>query len=650
MIDQETIDKIFDAIDIVEVIGEFVNLKRAGTNFKGLSPFHDEKTPSFVVSPSKGIYKDFSSGKGGNAVGFLMEHEKFSYPEALKYLASKYSIEIKEDKEVSAEEIQKRNTRESLLIVSEFAGKYFNNNLFHHAEGKSVGYSYFKERGFNDDTINKFQLGYCPDGRDVFTSYALDNGYKLEYLVSTGLTIDKESYRFDRFSGRVMFPIHGLSGKVLGFGGRTLKADKKVAKYLNSPESEIYHKSNILYGLYFAKNSIIKHERCFLVEGYTDVLSMFQRGIENVVASSGTALTKEQIKLIKRFTKNVTVIYDGDAAGIKASLRGIDLILEEGLNVKVVLLPDGEDPDSFAKSHTADELIDYVDNNQSDFIQFKTKLLLKDSEGDPVKRAQMINDILKSVSYIPDAIVRSVYIKECSSMLDIGEQSLYTQLNKLLVSKSGEQQRQNRYQKYEQQRQQPKIERTSSVETKQDRLEKEIISLLFKFGHIVFEEYKDEDDNSVAISVADFIISELEEDDIDFGNEAYRYILNEYKTNMASGREEIEKLFVNHNIKAVQSIAADLYTAKYELSNIWTKKDSFIETEEDKLKDIVPQTVLAYKTYIVMEAIKDTRTGIIEAQKEDNYERIKELSEQIIVLNNIKQRLTEGRGKIAILR
>lgn len=646
MIKQETINKIFEQADIVEVVGDFVNLKRAGQNYKGLSPFIDEKTPSFVVSPAKGIYKDFSSGKGGNAVSFVMEHEKFSYPEALRYLAKKYNIDIEEQEEASAEEVQKQNIRESLLIVNEFAGKYFSNNLFHHSEGKNIGLSYFKERGFTDDTINKFSLGYSLEERSGFSNTAVEKGYKLEYLVQTGLSIAKDDYRFDRFAGRVMFPIHGLSGKIVGFGGRTLKADKKIAKYLNSPESEIYHKSNVLYGLFQAKASIIKHNRCILVEGYTDVLSMHQSGIENVVASSGTALTVEQIKLIKRFTKDITVIYDGDAAGIKASLRGIDLILEEGLNVKVLLLPDGEDPDSFAKTRSSKDFTDYIKDNQTDFIQFKTKILLDDAKNDPVKKAQMITDIIRSISNIPDSITRSVYIKECSTMMDIGEQSLYTELNKFIIAKQGKPDNYNNYRSETPVIQQSQIKVTNS---KHEVLEKEIVRLLFKYGKEIIEEFTDESNNVLQTTVSDFIISEIESDELEFESELFSFILKEYKSVAHKDENEIQRHFTQHKIEAVQNMAADLYTSKYEMSKIWTKHYAFVETEIDKLKEIIPQTVIAYKTYKILEALKSISHKIVAAQQDNNTIEIDNLAQQIIILNTIKQQLTLTRGNITIL-
>ena len=431
MISRSTIDRVFESARVEEVIGEFVQLKKAGSNFKGLSPFTDEKSPSFMVSPVKQIWKDFSTGKGGNSVSFLMEHEHYTYPEALKWLAKKYNIEIEETEQTS-EQKEQMNERESMFMVSNFAKDYFHDLMLNSNKGKAIGLSYFKERGFSDATIKKFDLGYCIDEWDNFTKAALAKGYDLKYLASTGLTIVKENKQFDRFKGRVMFPIHSMSGRILGFGGRILTADKKAAKYLNSPESDIYHKSKILYGLYQAKKEIAKQDNCFLVEGYTDVISFNQSGVENVVASSGTALTSDQIRLVNRLTKNITVLFDGDAAGIRASIRGIDLILEQGMNVKVVQFPDGEDPDSFAKSHSDAELKEYLENAAQDFINFKVSLLLKDSNNDPIKKAGVIRDIVSSISKIPDGIQREVYVQECARVMDISERVLFSELAQLL--------------------------------------------------------------------------------------------------------------------------------------------------------------------------------------------------------------------------
>jgi DNA primase len=450
MISRSTIDRVFESARVEEVIGEFVQLKKAGSNFKGLSPFVDEKSPSFMVSPVKQIWKDFSTGKGGNAISFLMEHEHYTYPEAIKWLAKKYNIEIEETAQ-STEEKAQMNERESMFLVSTFAKDYFHDVLLNSNKGKAIGLSYFKERGFRDDIIKTFELGYCLDEWDAFTKAALAKGYDLKYLAATGLTILKENRQFDRFKGRVLFPIHSMSGRILGFGGRILTADKKAAKYLNSPESDIYHKSKILYGLFQAKKEIAKQDNCYLVEGYTDVISFHQSGIENVVASSGTALTADQIRLVNRLTKNITVLFDGDAAGIRASIRGIDLILEQGMNVKVVQFPDGEDPDSFAKSHSNEELKSYLEDAAQDFINFKVSLLLKDSNSDPIKKAGVIRDIVTSISKIPDGIQREVYVQECARIMDISERVLFSELAQIIAKEVQEKNKVSRQQNNAQQ-------------------------------------------------------------------------------------------------------------------------------------------------------------------------------------------------------
>jgi len=515
MIDQQTINQIFETADIVEVISDFVTLKKSGANYKGLSPFSNEKTPSFMVSPAKGIFKDFSSGKGGNVVGFLMEHEKLSYPEALRYLANRYNIAV-EEKELTAEEIQQKNERESLLAVTEFASRYFASRL-NSDEGRAIGLSYFRKRGFRDDIIKKFQLGYSPESRTAFSTEAGKSGYKKSYLVGTGLSIERDEYLFDRFAGRVIFPIHSLSGNVIGFGGRTLKSDKNIAKYLNSPESDIYHKSRVLYGLFQAKKSIVSKERCFLVEGYTDVIALHQAGIENVVASSGTALTSDQIRLIKRFTGDITILYDGDEAGIKASFRGIDMILEEGMNVKVVMLPAGEDPDSFAQAHSSSEFLEFIAANEKDFISFKTEILLSDAQHDPIKRAQLITDIVKSVAVIPDGIVRSVFLKDSSLLLGVGEQVLYNEVNKI--------RRRKQEQQWRKEQSGQRIRQEHAVSTPKQPVvpgfveniyseveEREIIYFLLKFGNQVLHLSSEENSE---ISVAHYIIREIQNDELE---------------------------------------------------------------------------------------------------------------------------------------
>ncbi|HYW97016.1 MAG TPA: DNA primase [Bacteroidales bacterium] len=643
MIDQQTIDKIFDSSDIVEVISEFVQLKKSGSNYKGLSPFSNEKTPSFMVSPSKGIFKDFSSGKGGNVVGFLMEHEKLSYPEALKYLARKYHIEIYE-KEKTSEDIRLENERESLLVVTAFAQKYFHQTIEHNEEGRAVGLKYLKERGIREDIMEKFQLGYCPAGRDVFTREAEKNGYKTDYLVKTGLTIEHNDRHFDRFSGRVMFPIHSISGTIVGFGGRTLRQDKEVAKYLNSPESEIYHKSRILYGLYFAKKAIVTNDRSYLVEGYTDVLSMHQAGIENVVASSGTALTVEQIRLIKRFTPNITIIYDGDEAGIKASFRGIDLVLEEGMNVKVLLLPEGEDPDSFSKSRSSSEFKTYIDENEKDFITFKTGLLLKDTENDPVKMANLITDIVRSISVIPEAIHRSVYIRECSNILDVGEKILYSEVEKI---KGRELEKKWRAQKTSRPAprnvpSQPQVP-AFVEEVYSENEERDIIYFLLKFGKQTLR--LREDDHS-EITVAAYIIREIQDESLEFKNLVYRKIFEMVSNLIENGNILEDKYFVYHEDPKIQEFAVDIYSSRYELSKVWYRKEKAIELPGDNLGQEVPRSLLAYKSRILKNAANDIDKQIGQAQKKNDFTKIMELQNRRKNLKNVEMIISRELGRV----
>jgi DNA primase len=642
MIDSATIDRIFATADIVEVISEFVKLKKAGQNYKGLSPFTNEKDPSFFVSPAKGIFKCFSSGKGGNVVTFLMEHEKLSYPEALRYLAKKYNIEIVE-KEPSAEEIQQKNERESLLAICTFAHKYFMNNLTGTDEGKAIGLSYFHERSYRDDIINKFQLGYSKESKDAFTRNALKNGYKLEYLVKTGLTIQQDDSGFDRFHGRVMFPIHSLSGQVIAFGGRIIKPDEKAAKYINSPESEIYHKSNVLYGLFLAKQSIIKNDKCFLVEGYTDVLSMHQAGVENVVASSGTALTPVQIRLIKRFTKNVTVIFDGDEAGIKASLRGIDLILEEDLNVKVLLLPDGEDPGSFAKDKSAAELLEYITANENDFISFKTRLLKKDAEADPLKRATLITDIVRSIAVIPGSITRTVYIRECSRILDVDEKVLYAEINRIRRQRAEENfKRQSYYATIPDEKKAVK----QAIATDEERfvVERDIIRLLLNFGNSYLTIINKKNDKEEEINVTQYIVAEIESDELQFIHPVYRMIYEDIKQHIISESPLSDRYFIHHVNETISRVAIELMTPSYGLSKIWARHDNYVETEDMKLKEIVPETVKAFKNKKVLDMIKETQKLLKEAQANNDTDNISILQQKFILLNDLKKKFSKDLG------
>ena len=523
MISKQTIARILEDAHIEEVIGEFVKLKKSGQNYKGLSPFTTERNPSFYVSPAKGIFKCFSSGKGGNVVNFLMEHEHFTYPEALKYLAKKYGIEIEED-EVSPEDAQAESERETLFQVTAFALNFFTHNLLETEAGKAIGLEYLKNRELRLDTIKKFQLGYSPENWEALTKHGVEQGYKLEYLEKTGLTITKDGRSYDRFRGRVMFPIHNISGRILGFGGRTLLKDDNVPKYVNSPESDIYNKSQILYGLYFAKSAIIRQDNCFLVEGYTDVISLHQAGIENVVASSGTALTEEQIRLIKRYTPNVTILYDGDPAGIKASFRGIDMVLEQGMNVRIVLFPGGEDPDSYARKHRRAELEELITGRAQDFIRFKTSLLLQEAAGDPIKRAGLIKEIIGSISLIPDAIDRSVYIKECSNLLEIQEQMLMTSLNKMLYQRNKRKAEQIASKQEVDYQEDIQIRQVETDQESSEPQERGVIRLLLMYSHhdLLIE---DKDENGVPVTnrvpVASFIIEEINRDEMNFSNPVY---------------------------------------------------------------------------------------------------------------------------------
>jgi len=650
MIDQHTINQIFDTADIVEVISDFVTLKKSGTNYKGLSPFSNEKTPSFMVSPAKGIFKDFSSGKGGNVVGFLMEHEKLSYPEALRYLAHKYNISI-EEKELTADEIQQRNERESLLAVTTFASSYFESQL-NSDEGRAVGQAYFRNRGFRDDILKKFALGYSPEKRTAFTEEAGKNGYKKSYLVKTGLSIEREDYVFDRFAGRVIFPIHSLSGNVIGFGGRTLKSDKNIAKYLNSPESDIYHKSRVLYGLFQAKKSIVSEERCFLVEGYTDVISMHQAGIDNVVASSGTALTTEQIRLIKRFTPNVTILYDGDEAGIKASFRGIDMILEEGMNVKVVMLPEGEDPDSYAQSHSSSEFLEYIKKQEKDFISFKTEILLAEAQHDPIKRAQLITDIVKSVSVIPDGIMRSVFLKECGLLLGVEEQVLYNEVNKIRRRKQEQQWRREQSGRHTQQEAPTTLPRQPVVPGFVENVfseveEREIIYFLLKFGnqklHISGEE-------NAEISVAQYIIREIQNDELEFTNLVYKQIFEDVKDLFERGEEVAERHFIYHDHAGVRGLAVDIFTSRYELSKVWKRKEAYVELPGENLGFEVPKSLLSYKMMVIEKALSQLRMDLEANERNDDIEALKQIILRIQSLEGIKRELSIGLGGRTIIR
>jgi len=646
MIDQHTVDKILAAADIVEVVKEYVTLRKRGVNYLGLCPFHNEKTPSFTVSQSKGIFKCFGCGKGGNVVNFIMEHERLNYVEALKFLAKKYHIEI-EEKEVTPEEIEKRNERESLMVINSYAQRYFSDMLHKHSDGKTIAMAYFRERGFKDHIIEKFQLGYCLDQRDAFTLSALRDGFKLDYLVKTGLTIKRDDgSNFDRFAGRVMFPIHSISGRVIGFGGRILKADKKTAKYLNSPESEVYHKSEVLYGIYHAKKAITQENKCFLVEGYTDVISLHQTGIENVVASSGTSLTQDQIKLIKRFTPNVTVLYDGDAAGIKASLRGIDMILEEGLNVKVVLMPDGEDPDSFARSHSASEVLDYIIQNETDFIKFKTRLLLDEAKNDPIKRAGLITDIVRSISAIPDQVIRAVYIKECARLMDIGEDVLYSEVGKLRRSRM-EQLLQRERTEVVREHETPKIPAFVQGISCEEQ-EKEIVRFLLNNGNeVLFSQEVDDSNEIITITVAQFIIDEILNDDLEFQNLVYKKIFDEYVRLLETNVEVDNRFFINHTDPEISQMAVDLLTEKYVLSRIWEKHKAEVTESPDFLQTAIPKAIMVYKSKVLKMAISNL-TDELSKLKPDQVEETNQLLLRLRELYALMNRMSKDLDRVIL--
>jgi len=645
MIPKQTIDEIFEAAIIEDVVGEFVPLKKRGANFLGNCPFHNEKTPSFTVSPAKGIYKCFGCGKAGNSVNFVMEHEHYSYPEALKFLADKYNIEIEEEEQTD-EQKAAANERESLYIVSNYAANYFKKQLHDSDEGKAIGLSYFVERGFREDIIEKFQLGYSPDEWTAFTDAAEKEGHNLSFLEKTGLTIVKGDKKFDRFKGRVMFPIHNLSGRVLGFGGRILKSDDKAAKYLNSPESEIYHKSKVLYGIYYAKKTITQEDNCYLVEGYTDVISLYQSGVENVVSSSGTSLTEGQIRLIKRFTSNITILYDGDAAGLKASFRGIDMILQEGMNVRVVLFPEGEDPDSYAKNHTTEELKEYISKNAEDFIRFKTSVLIESVGNDPIKRAELIKDIVSSIAVIPDQIKRSVYTKECSSLLDISEQALINETNKIL--------RQSLNKKTH--RPDPIPDEAffpieEEVDTSDDGVahwEKELMRLLISFGdqQITLETVNEQEEKvTQQITIAQYIIVSVQNDGINFGNPIYQEVFDYYVARLNDGKIPSHNDFTQHENKQINQFAIDVFTSQYELSPNWVNHGVYPVTEEQQLSKGVINTVYAFKLSKLTQVIHENQEQL--KIVDDSDEHIK-LIKELLHLQKVKQQLADKLGRIIL--
>jgi len=650
LISKSTIDTVYETARVEEVIGDFVQLKRAGSNFKGLSPFSDERSPSFMVSPAKGIWKDFSSGKGGNAIAFIMEHEKFSYPEAIRYLAKKYNIEI-EETEQTAEEKANTDVRESLFLVSEFAKIYFHDTLLNSDEGKAIGLSYFKERGFTTETIKKFALGYSPETWDAFTKEALAKGYKLEFLEAVGLTIPRDDKPFDRFKGRVMFPIQSMSGRTLGFGGRILTNDKKAAKYLNSPASDLYDKSKVLYGIFQAKQAIAKQNNCFLVEGYTDVIQFNQSGIENVVASSGTALTPDQIRLINRLTKNITVLFDGDAAGLRASIRGIDLSLEEGMNVKVCSFPDGEDPDSFAKKTPYEALVLYLEENAKDFIQFKASLLMKDAKNDPIKKAELIRDMVTSISKIPDRIQREIYIQECSRIMDISEQVLVSTLAQLIqkdIVEIGKKQKQEQ-KAFEIVKSDVPID-VVKIDVLYN-LERKIIEILLLYGNLE-EEFEDvllktNEDGEVIVAtervkhkVFQRIYLSLQEDEVELANPLFRDIYNSIITYFHENEIFNTEQFLMHLPPEFAQEVTDILMEDERLNlHDWEAKNIIVKQKNQSIEQYVSETILTLRWFLVDKIIEELKSTITPDPDSDNTEVLGMAMDYYKLINTFSKKL-----------
>jgi len=651
VIASHSINQVFETARVEEVIADFVQLKKAGSNYKALSPFSDERTPSFMVSPVKQIWKDFSTGKGGNVISFLMEHEHFTYPEAIRYLADKYNIEI-EETEQSNEQKEAENERESLYLVSEFANNYFQKTLHKTEQGKVIGLSYFKERGFNEEIIKKFNLGYAPDEWQAFTNEALKKGYNINYLEKTGLTIVKEDKSFDRFKGRVMFPIKSMSGRVLGFGGRILVNDKKAAKYLNSPESDIYHKSKVLYGIYNAKQTIAKEDNCYLVEGYTDVIQFYQVGIKNVVSSSGTALTPEQIRLVNRLTKNITVLFDGDAAGIRASLRGIDLILEQGMNVKVCTFPNGEDPDSFAKNNTLEELLIYLEENAKDFIQFKANILYEASKNDPIKKAETIRDIVNSISKIPDRIKREIYVQECSKIMDISEAVLFStlaQINQKVLNESN-----RKYKKDQKTFEVIKHETETKKVDVQYVLERKIIEILLLYGNKTedFEDlvFKETDEGELILEpvtqqskVFEKIYLDLQDDEMEFSNEQFKALYYSIidKLNRDSNFD-LKSLINSFDSATANEVTSILMEEERYTLNDWQRKNIFPKEKKDSISQLVSETILSLRCFLIEKKVMDFQQETSEHKSEIN----KSVLEQVKDYSSLKMLLSRKLNRV----
>jgi DNA primase len=643
LISRETIDEVKNRVDIVDVISDFVSLKKSGQNYKALSPFANEKTPSFFVVPSKGIFKDFSSGKGGDAFTFVMEHEKLSYAEAIRYLAKKYGVEIKEDK-LSDESREQQTEREGLYILMNFAKEYYKKTLLESEEGRSIGLSYFRERGFNDRTIEKFELGYALEGWENFSKEAISKGYNKDLLEKTGLVVKKEDgSSYDRFRGRVIFPVHNISGKVIAFGARMMGKDKNQPKYINSPETEIYHKSDVLYGLYQGKNAIRNAENCYLVEGYTDVISMHQSGVENVVASSGTALTEGQIKLIHRFTENVTVLFDGDSAGIKAALRGIDMFLKGGLNVRVLLFPDGEDPDSYSRKVGTTEFQKFLKEKSQDFVSFKTNLYAAEAGGDPIRKAESIKEIVSSIALIPDPVKRSVYIQETSNQLKIAEPVLLTELNKILIQER---------RKIEKEKLRDAVDGPQEVQAQVAPIEDATATKIDTQSMVYYQEretirlllnYAGQRVNEQALS--EFLLNELE--DVEFSNEVFKNIFEEFKLGVTKGQLPDTQHFLQRGSIETQRAVTDLITHRYETSQHWGDKYKiFIPKEQDVLNQMALTNVLRLKFRVVQKMMEENLTIVKSAEEKNNWE---ELDKALETQAGLKRAESELAGMLGIV-
>ncbi|RYY34914.1 MAG: DNA primase [Sphingobacteriaceae bacterium] len=651
MITKSTVDRIMEATDIAEVIGDFVQLKKRGANFIGLSPFANERTPSFTVSPAKGIFKDFSSGKGGSAIDFLIEHEKFTYPEALKWLAKRYGIEVEETVDTTVDR-EEENRRESLMIVTGFAAKFFQDSMWETDEGQSIGLSYFKERGFTSETIKKFELGYSPDQWEAFTSTAIKEGYQAEFLEESGLSVKRDNgSMYDRYRGRVMFPIHSFTGRVIAFGGRTLKSDKSVPKYVNSPESQIYNKSNVLYGLYFAKKAIREKDNCYLVEGYADVISVHQAGIENVVASSGTSLTADQIRLIKKQTSNITILYDGDAAGIKAAIRGLDIALEGGLNVSIVLFPDGHDPDSYVRSVGTSNFLNYINGNKKDFIEFKTEFLLKGSENNPIERANAYADIAKSIAIIQDSLKRSEYTRIAAYKFRIDERTFLSVVNKVILDKEKKKHQEEERKRFSDNNQenQPDGLVTEAVKSDNKDLlsdfieqytqEKEIVRLLLLYGNRMIDW-----DGIANTYIGPFMIAELS--DVTFDNEACKIFVEDYRKEVENGVLPDEQHFIHHPDKGVVDISVTLLATRYTLSDNWYEMHKILVTDEQaNMKATILGGIFHLKKHKVGQILENLRNELQTTHNEHDQEI---LLNQYVRMKKVEKHISDYLGSVIL--